>query len=87
MAGDNTLYLRLRDVAALALIDLPGWERERLADILVQLTIDPRPPSAVPVEEVEGEAYRIWSGDRRAHYKVYKDDEDTDRNVIVYAIS
>lgn len=72
--------------AALSFIDLPGWERERVGDAVVLLTIDPRPRAATSLVRVAGEAFEIWVGERRVHYKVYKDDDDSDVGVVVFGI-
>ncbi len=87
MAENSTLYLFLREGAALSLIDLVGWERERISDALVLLTIDPRPRAASRLAEITGEAFELWVGERRLQYNVYKDDvEDADRIVIITGI-
>ena len=69
----------------LSLIDLPGWERERVADALVLLTFQPRPRGASGLE-LEGEALEIAIGERSVRYKVYKDDEDHELVIVVFRI-
>lgn len=77
------LFLRLTGGAAFALLQLPGWERERISDAIMLLTTDPRPPFAAPLGGVPGEALEIWVGERRVQYSVYKDDAGEDQIVIV----
>ena len=71
----------------LSLIGLPGWQRERVSDALVLLTLEPRPkPTGEPLRDVPGEALSISIGERTAHYKVYKDDDGDDIGVVVYSV-
>ena len=81
------LILRLTGSAALALLSLAGWERERISDALVLLTTDPRPPNARRLTNLAGEAFEIWvGGERRVHYRVYKDDSGEDSVVMVFRV-
>ena len=77
------LYLQLTGAAAFALLQLAGWERERVSDALVLLTTDPRPPVARSLESVPGEAFEIWVGERRLRNAVYKDGTGDDKVVLV----
>ena len=77
------LFLRLTGGAAFALLSLPGWERERVSDAIILLTTDSRPPFASRLTDVPGEAFEIWLGERRVHYRGYKDDDNTDQIIIV----
>ncbi len=71
----------------LSMIGLPGWERERVADALILLMFEPRPkPFAEELGDVPGEALEIRIGERRAHYKVYRDDQNDDIGVVVYSV-
>jgi hypothetical protein len=77
------IFLRLTGAAAFSLLSLPGWERERVADAVLLLTTDPRPPFTRRLAEVTGEAFEVWVGERRIEYRVYKDDENIDQIVLV----
>ncbi len=80
------LLLRLTGGAAFSLLSLPGWERERVSDAIVLLTVDPRPEFSRTLPGVPGEALEVWVGERRVQYRVYKDDADEDRVVSVLRI-
>lgn len=81
------LLLSLTGGAALSLLMLPGWERERISDAVLLLVADPRPPNAARLRHVFGEAYEIWVGsERRVRYRIYKDDSGEDRVVAVLRI-
>ncbi len=81
------LILWLTGGSAYSLLTLPVWERERLADALVLLTTDPRPPFAGNLAHLTGDALEIWVGsERRIRYRVYKDDEGDDVAVVVFEI-
>lgn len=84
--ANNTLYLKLTDGAAVGLIGLPGWERERVSDALVLLMIEPRPkPFVEELHDVRGEALRLYIGERKAQYAVYKDQDD-DVGIVVFSV-
>ena len=69
------------------MFSLPGWERERVADALLLLTADPRPPFATRLEQFTGEAFEIWVGsERRVRYRVYKDDARDDLAVVIFGV-
>ena len=80
------LFLRLTGGAALSLLSLPGWERERVSDAIILLTTDPRPEFANRLAVPAGESLQIWVGERRVQYEIFKDDDADDVGVIVFAI-
>ena len=81
------LILWLTGSSAFSLFSLPGWERERVADALLLLTADPRPPFARRLLQFTGEAFEIWVGsEKRVRYRVYKDDADNDLAIVVFGI-
>jgi pyridoxine/pyridoxamine 5'-phosphate oxidase len=58
-----------------------------MSDAIVLLTTDPRPPFARSLAHLSGEAFEIWvGGERRLHYRVYKDDADEDFSVVVFRV-
>jgi len=81
------LTVQLTGGAALSLLSLPGWERERVSDAILLLTTDPRPPFARSLAHMAGEALEVWvGGERRVRYRVYKDDADEDFSVVVFGV-
>lgn len=82
------LFLRLTDGALVSLIGLPGWERERVSDALVLLMLEPRPkPFSQKLSGTRGEALKVSIGERGAHYRIYKDDDDNDVGIFVFVVS
>ena len=70
------------------MIGLPVWERERVSDALVLLMLEPRPkPFSQKLSGTPGEALKVSIGERGAHYKIYKDDDDNEVGVVVFGVS
>ena len=81
------LYLVLTDGALVSLIGLSVWERERVSDALVLLTLEPRPkPFSQKLSGTRGEALKVSIGERGARYKIYKGAGD-DVGIIVFGVS
>ena len=64
------LYVLLRPRAGRRLINLPGWERQRVADEILLLSDEPRPRRA---KRLHGETYELWVGDIRVLYRIFED--------------
>ena len=59
-----------------------------MSDVLVLLMLEPRPkPFSQELGSVPGEALKVSIGERGAHYKIYKGDDDNEVGVVVFGVS
>jgi len=78
------LYILFRPAAGRQILSLYGWERERIADTVVLLSDEPRPPGA---RRLQRQTYEIWAGESRVLYRIIRNDHDEDIGLIITRVS
>ena len=79
------LYLGFREGALGYWKSLPLWQRERLAETILNLLMDnPRPYEARPIGPPE--SYRLPFADRDLMYRIHKDDQGADRLIVIFHV-